>query len=164
MDYIYGEQAQILIDSLKSFDKEDFIKWRKKNNIYITYVTYLEFIVFLKSKDKIKDFEQKIRILEDVKIDIELFFSEALQTIIENTNVNIELLKKFYLFSHKMIGDQHILTYLNKDKTTDTNNLFKKVLKDVQQIKKDIESLKAFFKSYYDQLKNFNADQVEENN
>jgi hypothetical protein len=109
--YNYSKDAELLISSLKEFDREKFEKWYKEKNIFISIQDYLQYIVYM-NDEKIKiDLTEKIK---DIEIYIDLKFQTNLISIIKKSNIDIDFLKRFYIFCIKNIGSGAIIQYLNK--------------------------------------------------
>jgi len=111
MNYIYSKDAEILISSLKEFDRDEFEKWHKEKNVFISIQDYMQFIVYL------NDGKIKLNLLEkikDIKINIDLKFQTNLIPIIEKTNIDVDNFKKFFVFCTLNIGSGAIVYYLNE--------------------------------------------------
>ena len=111
MEYLYSNDANILAKDLKDFDKVAFEKFYKEKNIFITIQTYMQYLVYM---DNIKTKTEILEKTKDVKIDVDLKFQKELEPIIKQSNIDIDILKKYYLLSIQTIGSSSIFYYYNE--------------------------------------------------
>lgn len=110
MSYNYSKDAEILISSLKGFEREKFETWYKEKNIFITIQEYMQFIVYMNDENIKNDLKEKIK---DIAIDTGIQFQSNLIPVIENSKIDIDELKRFFVFCRNNIGSSSIVNFLN---------------------------------------------------
>lgn len=108
MELKYNSESSLFISTLKDFKKEDFEKWYIENNVYINIVCYLEYAIINADINKKFKFLGEIK---DIVIDESIKFQKQMLPIIENTNLDIYNLKRFFMLQRQIIGTGSILQY-----------------------------------------------------